>query len=142
MTSKNVDAVRANFGIWNKRDWKRAISAYSENATFIDHSREITYKGRVQIVGAWDELVKGYPDAEATDLNSYDAGDTVVTTFVARGTNKGELMGMPATGRRVSSPICSVAHFDAKGLIDREEQYADTFSLLVQLGHAKAPVQA
>jgi len=142
MKSKNVEAVRASFEIWNKRDLKKAASAYAENATFVDHSREITYKGRDQIVGAWEELVKGFPDAEATDLNSYDAGDTVVTTFVGRGTNKGELMGMPATGRRVSSPICSVAHFDKKGLIDREDQYSDTFSLLVQLGHAKAPVQA
>ena len=142
MTSKNVDSVRASFEVWNKRDLKKAASAYAENATFIDHSREITYKGRDQIVGAWDELVKGFPDAEATDLKSYDAGDTVVTTFFGRGNNKGELMGMPATGRRVSQPICSVAHFDSKGLIEREEQYADTFSLLVQLGHAKAPVQA
>ena len=142
MTSKNVESIRASFEVWNKRDLKKASSAYAENATLIDHSREITYKGRDQIVGSWDELVKGFPDAEATDLKSYDAGDTVVTTFVGRGTNKGELMSMPATGRRVSQPICSVAHFDSKGLIDREDQYADTFSLLVQLGHAKAPVQA
>jgi steroid delta-isomerase-like uncharacterized protein len=142
MTSKNLDAVRASFEVWNKRDWKKAASAYAEDAIFIDHGRELTYKGRDQIVGAWDELVKGFPDAEATDQRSYDAGDTVVTTYVGRGTNKGERMGMPATGRRVSSPICSVAHFDSKGLIDREEQYSDAFSVLVQLGHAKAPVSS
>jgi steroid delta-isomerase-like uncharacterized protein len=142
MTSKNVDSVRASFEIWNKRDLKKAVSAYAEDATFVDHSREVTYKGRDQIVGAWDELVKGYPDAEATDLKSYDAGDTIVTTFIGRGTNKGELMGMAATGRRVSSPVCSIVHFNSKGLIDREDQYSDNFSRLVQLGHAKAPVQA
>jgi steroid delta-isomerase-like uncharacterized protein len=140
--SKNVDAVRASFEIWNKRDLKKAASAYAENATLIDHSRETTYKGRDQIIGAWEELVKGFPDAEATELQTYDAGDTVVTTFVGRGTNKGEMMGMAATGRRVSSPVCSVARFDSKGLIEHEDQYSDTFSLLVQLGHAKAPVQA
>jgi steroid delta-isomerase-like uncharacterized protein len=142
MTSKNVDTLRASFEIWNKRDLKKAASAYAENAIVVNHGREITYKGRDQIVGGWDELVKGFPDAEATDLQSYDAGDTIVTTFVGRGTNKGEMMGMPATGRRISTPICSVAHFDSKGLIDREDRYTDTFSLLVQLGHAKAPVHA
>jgi len=142
MTSKNVDAIRASFEIWNKRDLKKAVSAYAENAILVDHSREITYKGRDQIVGSWEELIKGFPDAEATDFRTHDAGDTVVTTFVGRGTNKGELMAMPATGRRVSQPICSVAHFDSKGLIDHEDQYADTFSLLVQLGHAEAPAQA
>ena len=142
MTSKNVDALRASFEVWNKHDWKTAAAAYAENATFIDHGRDLTLKGRDQIVGAWDELVKGFPDAEATDQQSYDAGDTVVTTFVGRGTNKGERMGMPATGRRVSSPICQVAHFDSNGLIDREEQYSDAFSVLVQLGHAKAPVSS
>ena len=142
MTSKNVEALRASFEVWNKRDLKKAASAYAENAIVVNHGRELTYKGRDQIVGAWDELIKGFPDAETTDLKSYDAGDTVATTFIARGTNKGELMGMPATGRRVSTPICTVAHFDAKGLIDREDRYSDTLSTLVQLGHAKAPVQA
>ena len=142
MTSKNVDALRASFEVWKKRDLKKAASAYAENATVIDHGRELTYRGRDQIVGAWDELVKGFPDAEAADLNYYDAGEMVVTTFVGRGTNKGDMMGLPSTGLRVSTPICLVSHFDAKGLIDREERYSDTLSTLVQLGHAKAPIQA
>jgi steroid delta-isomerase-like uncharacterized protein len=139
MKSKNVETVFASIATWNKHDWKKTASTYAENAIFVDHSRELTYKGRDQIIGAWEELVVGFPDAEATELRTYDGGDTVVTTFIGRGTNKGELMGMPATGRRVSAPICSVAHFDSKGLVDREEQYGDTFSLLVQLGHAEAP---
>jgi len=142
MSSKNVDAVRTSFEIWNKREWKQAASAYTEDATLLDHGREITYKGRDAIVASWDELAKGFPDVQVTDVTSHDAGDTVVTTFMGRGTNKGEFMGMPATGRRVSLPLVSIAHFDSKGLIDREEQYSDSFSMLVQLGHAKAPVQA
>jgi steroid delta-isomerase-like uncharacterized protein len=140
--SKNVDATRSGFEAWNKRGWKDAASRYAADATVIDHGREITYKGRDEIIGSWEELAKGFPDAELTDLTSYDAGDTVVTTSVGRGTNKGEFMGMPATGRRVSLPLVSISHFDAKGLIDREEQYSDSFSMLVQLGHAKAPAQA
>lgn len=140
-SSKNVEALHASFAMWNKHDWKGAASAYAENATFIDHGREITYKGRDQIVGAWQELVKGVSDAEATEMRTYDAGETVVTTFVGRGTNDGVFNGMPATNRRASSPICSIAHFDPNGLIDREEQYSDSFSLLVQLGHVEAPAQ-
>jgi steroid delta-isomerase-like uncharacterized protein len=139
--SKNVATVQASIAMWNKHDWQGAVSAYAENATFVDHSREITYKGRDQIIGAWEELVKGFPDAEATEMRTYDGGDTVITTLVGRGTNDGELMGMPATKRRASSPICSIAHFDSNGLVDREEQYSDNFSLLVQLGHAEAPAR-
>jgi len=142
MTSKNVDLVRSSFEIWNTHDWKKAVSAYQESAVFIDHGREITYKGRDAIIGSWDELVTGFSDAAATEPDFYDAGDTVVTTFIGRGTNKGELMGMPATGRRVSVPACTVTHFDTNGLIDREEQYYDSYSMLVQLGHAEAPAQA
>lgn len=142
MISKNVETMRASFEIWNKREWKKAASAYTGTATFIDHGREITYKGRDEIVGSWDALAKGFPDIEATDVKSYDAGDTVVTTFIGRGTNKGETMSIPATGRRVSLPICSIAHFDSKGFIDREEHYSDTFSMLVQLGLASAPSPA
>ena len=139
---KNVDAARVSFESWNRHEWKNAAAAYAENATIVDHGRELTYKGRDQIVGAWEELATGYPDAQATEMRTYDAGDTVVTTFMGRGTNKGELMGLPATGRRVSTPICTVAHFGSDGLIDREDQYSDTFSVLVQLGHAEAPARA
>lgn len=140
--SKNVDAMRSGFEAWNKRGWNDAASRFAEGATVIDHGREITYTGRDEIVGSWIELAKGLPDAELTDITIYDAGDTVVTTSVGRGTNKGEFMGMPATGRRVSLPLVSIAHFDANGLVDREEQYSDSLSMLVQLGHAKAPNQA
>ena len=140
--SRNVDAVRSGFDLWNDRGWKDAASRYTETATLVDHGREVTYEGRDEIAASWVEIVKGFPDAELTDLTSYDAGDTVVTTVVGRGTNKGEVMGMPATGRRVSLPFVSIAHFDENGLIDREEQYSDAFSMLVQLGHAKAPAQA
>ena len=142
MISNNVDTMRARFEIWNKREWKKAASAYTETATLVDHGREITYKGRDEIVGSWDQLARGFPDVEVTGMKSYDAGDTVVTTFIGRGTNKGETMSIPATGRRISVPICSIDHFDAKGLIDWSEQYSDTFSMLVQLGLAQVPVQA
>jgi steroid delta-isomerase-like uncharacterized protein len=142
MTSKNVESVRASFEIWNKGDRKKAASIYSEKATLVDHGREITYKGRDEILGSWDELAKGFPDVQVTDVKSYDAGDTVVTTFIGRGTNKGETMSIPATGRRVSLPICTIDHFDSTGHIDRAEQYSDTFSMMVQLGLAQAPVQA
>jgi steroid delta-isomerase-like uncharacterized protein len=141
MGSKNVEKLRASHEVWNTREWRKAASAYAERATLTDHGRGITHKGRDEIVGSWVEFAKGFPDAEITDVNSYESGDTVVTTFIGRGTNTGEFMAMPATGRRVSLPLCSIAHFDAKGLIEREEQYSDSLSMLVQLGHASAPAK-
>jgi steroid delta-isomerase-like uncharacterized protein len=62
------------------------------------------------------------------------SGDKVVSRWTARGTNDGELMGMPATGRRVEITGISIDRFDADGkLVETWDQW-DNAGFMAQLG--------
>src|ERR1051326_6640902 len=62
------------------------------------------------------QLITGYrnafPDLRLTIEDQIDGGNTVVTRWTATGTHQGELLGIPAAGRRVS---CNGNHHCAYG---------------------------
>jgi steroid delta-isomerase-like uncharacterized protein len=75
----------------------------------------------------------GVPDLFITIDSSIEDGDRVSTRWTGRGTQTGELMGIPATGKQVTVTgidICRVAD----GRIVEYWQELDTLSMLQQLG--------
>ncbi|MDR7414895.1 MAG: ester cyclase [Armatimonadota bacterium] len=77
-----------------------------------------------------------FPDLTLDVTRMHAVGDSVVVTeFTARGTHRGELMGVAPTGRRIEVPVCNVVDVqDGKILAERE--YFDTGLLHQQLGLA------
>ena len=49
-----------------------------------------------------DTFLTGFPDGAITADDIIAEGDVVATRWTGRGTNTGELMGMPPTGRQVT----------------------------------------
>lgn len=139
MASKNVEAHRAAHEAWNRRDYDAVIGGMVEDFTYTDHPRGLTVKSRGEL-GDWTrEWAAALPDGRITDARYIDGGDTTVALFVGRGTNDGPFGPYPATGRRVSWPLCEVIRFDDQGRIVSGEIFYDTLSVLIQLGHAQPP---
>jgi steroid delta-isomerase-like uncharacterized protein len=89
-------------------------------------------------IPAHKERAKGYKtamsDLSLTVEECFAAGDKVVIRWRARGTNDGELMGMPPTGRSVEITGCSIDRFDADGrLVESWDQW-DNLGFMTQLG--------
>jgi steroid delta-isomerase-like uncharacterized protein len=77
-----------------------------------------------------------FPDLTLEVQRMHAAGeDVAVTEFVARGTHRGEFMGIAPTGRRVEVPVCNVVEVQG-GKILAEREYFDTGLVLQQLGVA------
>ncbi len=55
------------------------------------------------------------------------------------GTHTGDWRGLPATGRKVSFPLCGIFTFDPGGRILGEKIYYDRASVLKQLGIFREP---
>jgi steroid delta-isomerase-like uncharacterized protein len=94
--------------------------------------------GDVRGIEAHKERVRGYrtamSDLEVVFDDLIVTGDKVVTRWTARGTNDGELMGMPATGKSVEITGISIDRFDADGkLVETWDQW-DNAGFLTQLG--------
>ena len=73
------------------------------------------------------------PDMSATIEDMIGEDEKVAHRFTIRGTHKGDLMGIPATGKQVEFTGILVSHFD-NGKIVEEWENLDSLGLLQQVG--------
>ena len=83
------------------------------------------------------------PDLKVTIEEIFASGDLVASRWTARGTNDGELMGMPPTGNRVEITGNSIDRFDSEGRLAETWDQWDNAGFMAQLGiGAEAAAQA
>ena len=86
------------------------------------------------------EFVKTYraafPDLHLTAEDMVAEGEKVAHRITFRGTNTGEFMGMPPTGKQITVGVATISHF-AGGREAETWQFADTASMYEQLGVAR-----
>jgi len=91
------------------------------------------------------EVIAGYraafPDIHVTIEDQIADGDRVVTRWRATGTHKGELMGMPATGKQATVTGITI-DLIADGRIAESWDNWDTLGLMQQLGAIPALAMA
>lgn len=79
-----------------------------------------------------------FSDIVSTVEEQIGEGDRVAWRWLFQGTHTGELMGIPATGSRVTFAGVSIDRFEGGRSVERRD-YADMLGLLQQLGAAPSP---
>lgn len=74
-----------------------------------------------------------YPDIKVTIEDEIVEGDKVVTRWSARGTNEGEMMGMPPTGKETQVTGITIDRIEGGQIVESWTNW-DTLGLLQQLG--------
>ena len=85
-------------------------------------------------------LRSAFPDFKATIDDILAEGDKVVIRMTWSGTQKGEFMGVPATGKRVSFGVIDIIRITNGKVVEHWGQM-DSMSLMQQLGAIPAPVE-
>jgi steroid delta-isomerase-like uncharacterized protein len=85
-------------------------------------------------------LRSAFPDFKATIDDILAEGDKVVLRMTWSGTQKGEFMGVPATGKRVSFGVIDIIRISNGKFVEHWGQM-DSMSLMQQLGAIPAPVE-
>ena len=84
------------------------------------------------------DLFRGYraafPDLRMDAVDVLAAGDRTVARVTVSGTQTGDFMGIPASGRHAEVDLIDIMRFDDAGLVCEHWGVADTLSLLQQLG--------
>jgi steroid delta-isomerase-like uncharacterized protein len=84
------------------------------------------------------ELFRGYraafPDMQMAVDEVIASGDRTVARVRVSGTQDGEFLGMPPSGRRVEVKLIDIMRFDDAGLVAEHWGVVDMLSLLQQLG--------
>jgi predicted ester cyclase len=95
-------------------------------------------QGREGIKAIASAMRKGFPDIKFTIDHQIAEGDFVVSYLTVSGTHKGEIFGMPATGKHAT---WAEAHFVklVNGKMTEHWGVQDQLGMLRQLGLAPAP---
>jgi len=136
----NADIAREYAECVNRRDFDRIRQLFDSGYSYTggDGQRQDGPQAGIDVVQMY---VSAFPDVKSEIRQVHTAGDTVVLEFIARGTHQAELMGIPATGRKVEVSICTVLDI-RNGKIYAEREYFDVLHMMQQLGVAPAAATA
>ena len=75
-----------------------------------------------------------FPDLRMDPVDVLPSGNKVVARVKATGTNTGEFMGMPATGKSVDVQLIDIMRFGDDGLVHEHWGVFDAMAMMQQLG--------
>jgi steroid delta-isomerase-like uncharacterized protein len=135
---RRLETLEVHFRSEVDHDWDTCIG------TFAGHPRyEIVPTGQVH---DGEEAVRSYhrsqriafPDQHHENVRFHVSDDdTVIAEFDLIGTNLGEFLGLPPTGKAFRVPTVAVFFFDDGDRIINERVYLDVLSLLSQIGRTE-----
>jgi steroid delta-isomerase-like uncharacterized protein len=125
---------------WNKHNPAVVDEIY--RADFVDRSPDIpgiphTREGLKLFMGVY---LRAFPDANITIEDQLADGDRVVTRWTGRGTQTGEFMDMPPSGKRVTVEGVQIDRLSGGKIVESWTLF-DQLGMLQQLGAVPAPRQ-
>lgn len=132
-TDGNKQLVREYFQAFLRRDeaWWRAHIAPS----FVRHDPGLPFevRGPEGVKQLADALLPGIPNMELPIEDLVAEGEKVLARLRVQGTHKGELMGIPATGKRIDIAVLDL--FQVRdGMLIEHWALLDNLGMLRQLG--------
>jgi steroid delta-isomerase-like uncharacterized protein len=79
-------------------------------------------------------MLAAFPDLRMDVQDSFASGDKAVARLRISGTQQGEFMGIPATGKPVSVNLIDITRFGDDGLAREHWGVADQLAMMQQLG--------
>jgi steroid delta-isomerase-like uncharacterized protein len=134
MSEQNKAAARRFFEAWSSGE----LDAYDEilAADYQDHDTQNPNAGTRGPEAAKRTAAMyraAFPDSHFEIEAQFADGDHVITRWTATGTQEGELMGMPASGKHVEVTGISVDRFEGGRVVEGWTNW-DTLGMLQQLG--------
>ena len=139
-TEENKAAARRFIDAFNRKDLDGLASSVSPDV--VNHA---LMPGLPPGLEGWKMMAgmffAAFPDMQVEINDLVAEGDKVVTRWTARGTNTGEMMGMPASGKSVTLTGITIDHYrDGKSFEHWEN--LDMLGMMQQLGVIPTPGEA
>jgi steroid delta-isomerase-like uncharacterized protein len=115
---------------------KRSVAVLNEilSSQFVDHDavpgQGPGREGYTQMAGSF---FTAFPDLRVRNEDVFAEGDKAVLRWTAEGTHRGELMGIPATGRRVRLKGMDIIRVADDKIVERWGEF-DALGMMQQLG--------
>jgi len=120
---------------WSRHDMARLLPLFTEDVVYEDVTMGVVNRGTAELRTFGEGFFSGFPDVTFELRSSFADGSSGGAEWVMRGTHRGDLPGMPATGKRIEVRGASIFDFVGEK-IRRCADYWDMATLLKQLGLA------
>jgi len=139
-TETNKTLVRRFYeDLFNQRNLALVDELCSTNHVF--HNPPTTLRGREEFKQLLSLYITAFPDARFTVEDEIADGDRVASRYTFRGTHRGELLGIPPTGKQVTVTEIIINRI-VNGKTEEGWLNFDALGMMQQLGVIPAPGQA
>ncbi len=129
----NSAAVRRMYELVNEGDLDGFFDYLAED--FVEHEAgpglEPTKAGTKQLFAM---MKAGFPDLRFDAEDVLESGDKAVARARVTGTNKGDFMGIPASGKSIDIQAIDIVRFGADGLAREHWGVMDIMAMMQQIG--------
>jgi steroid delta-isomerase-like uncharacterized protein len=131
--------VEEHIRLENLHDLDGILGTFGPDARYDDEPWDDHRRGRDEVRLYYKELLSAAADFRIEVQNRYMTDDAVILEVTISGTHTGDWRGLPATGRKVSFPLCGIFTFDSGDRILGEKIYYDRASIFKQFGIFREP---
>jgi steroid delta-isomerase-like uncharacterized protein len=132
--ARTLEVNDATYAAWNGHDADAVAAVFAENAVVREAGTDAETRGRGAIRERALMLFAAFPDFRLERISLVIDGDRHADRWVMTGTHRGELFGIPPTGRRVRIEGATFTRMGTDGLVIEDVHFSNTASLLAQLG--------
>jgi len=130
---------------WNRGDPDGIVAGVAEDVIWRDVVLGVLH-GRDALREAARAFLAAFPDLRVEETTSTVSGSRLAQELTVTGTHRGELLGVPATGRWTESYAAVIVTFDEDGTLIEGAAYWNGLAMMYQLGvaagFASAPAPA
>ena len=126
-------------GKWNER--RPEILDELQTPDVVYHGTSIEMKGIEEYKQVYSSYLSAFHDTQVTIEDLIAEGDKVMSRLKIRGVHKGELEGLPPTGKTFTSSFFTVFRL-VDGKIAEEWEVFDELGMMMQLGMELKPKEA
>jgi steroid delta-isomerase-like uncharacterized protein len=133
-----LERADAALAAWNRGDAAGVVANMAEDVIWRDVALGLPLQGTAALEEAAQAYMDAFPDLHVT-ITSYTVdGLRLAQEWTSTGTHKGEMMGIPATGRWVETYGALITTCDEDGHVIEGSVYWNPLEMLRQLGVASA----
>lgn len=119
---------------WNRQDAAAIVEHYEDDIVWRNVAMGEVYTGKAAVRGFLDQLFVALPDLSLDVTFRVPRGGFVAEEYVIRGTHRGPMFGLPATGRAVELPAVSMVEMRHARFAE-DHFYFDAASAMRQMGY-------
>jgi steroid delta-isomerase-like uncharacterized protein len=131
--TRTLEVNDATYAAWNAHDPDAVAGVFAEDAIVREVGNPLEAHGRAAVRARAVALLTAFPDFHLERLALVVDGERHADRWVMTGTHRGELFGMPPTGRRVRVEGATFTRLGPDGLVAEDVHLTDMAGLMAQL---------